>query len=52
VQIMSPAYEADPGERKTVPRSRWYAAPAAVPPAAPSEAGFPAAVPQSPVRAG
>ena len=32
VQIMSPAYEADPSERKTVPPSQWYAAPAPVPP--------------------
>ena len=28
VQITSPNYEADPGTPKTVPRSRWYAAPA------------------------
>ena len=29
VQIMVPAYEGDPGEPKTVPPSKWYAAPAA-----------------------
>ena len=29
VQIMSPAYEADPSGPKIVPRSQWYAAPAA-----------------------
>jgi small-conductance mechanosensitive channel len=28
VQIMSPNYEADPEGRKTVPRDRWFAAPA------------------------
>jgi small-conductance mechanosensitive channel len=28
VQIMSPAYEADPSGPKIVPRSQWYAAPA------------------------
>lgn len=32
VQIMSPNYEADPAAPKTVPRSRWYAAPADNPP--------------------
>ncbi len=53
VQIMSPAYEADPGERKTVPPSQWYAAPAPVPPAdAASDVAFPVAVPQGPGRAG
>ena len=53
VQIMSPAYESDPGERKTVPPSRWYAAPAAVPPTdAASDAAFPAALPRGPGRAG
>jgi small-conductance mechanosensitive channel len=31
VQIMVPAYEGDPGEPKTVPPSKWYAAPAAMP---------------------
>ena len=34
VQIMSPNYEADPSERKVVPRSQWHAAPA---PASPEE---------------
>jgi small-conductance mechanosensitive channel len=29
VQITSPHYEADPEDRKTVPRDRWFAAPAA-----------------------
>jgi small-conductance mechanosensitive channel len=49
VQIMSPAYEADPGERKTVPPSQWYAAPAAVPAAdAASDVALPVAVPQAP----
>ena len=28
VQIMSPNYEADPADKKFVPRDRWYAAPA------------------------
>ncbi len=28
VQIMVPAYEADPDEPKVVPREQWYAAPA------------------------
>jgi small-conductance mechanosensitive channel len=28
VQIMSPNYEADPGEKKVVPREQWFAAPA------------------------
>ena len=31
VQIMSPNYEADPSEPKVVPRTRWYAEPAAAP---------------------
>ena len=44
VQIMVPAYEGDPGEPKTVPPSKWYAAPAAMPagdavPAASAAAG-------------
>jgi small-conductance mechanosensitive channel len=30
VQIMSPAYEADPAAPKIVPRDRWFAAPASV----------------------
>jgi CTP:molybdopterin cytidylyltransferase MocA len=29
VQIMTPAYEGDPGRPKLVPREQWYAAPAA-----------------------
>ncbi len=29
VQIMTPAYEMDPGRPKTVPKDQWYAAPAA-----------------------
>jgi small-conductance mechanosensitive channel len=32
VQITSPNYEADPEARKTVPRDRWFAAPAATKP--------------------
>ena len=28
VQIMTPAYEGDPAERKVVPPEDWYAAPA------------------------
>jgi len=28
VQIMSPAYEADPAEPKVVPKERWYTPPA------------------------
>jgi len=53
VQIMSPAYESDPGERKTVPPSQWYAAPAAVAPAdVASDVALPVAVPQGPGRAG
>jgi small-conductance mechanosensitive channel len=53
VQIMSPAYEADPSERKTVPPSRWYAAPAPVPPEnAASDVALPVAQPQGPGRAG
>ncbi len=28
VQIMTPAYEGDPGEPKVVPKEQWYAAPA------------------------
>ncbi len=31
VQIMSPAYESDPGSPKVVPPEQWYAAPAAKP---------------------
>jgi small-conductance mechanosensitive channel len=31
VQIMSPNYEADPSDRKVVPRARWYAEPAVSP---------------------
>ncbi len=34
VQIMSPHYYADPAQPKVVPKSQWYAAPAAPPPAA------------------
>jgi small-conductance mechanosensitive channel len=53
VQIMSPSYEADPSERKTVPPSQWYAAPAAVPSAdAASDVALPVAVPPAPRRAG
>jgi small-conductance mechanosensitive channel len=49
VQIMSPSYEADPSERKTVPPSQWYAAPAAVPAAdAAPDVALPVAVPQAP----
>jgi small-conductance mechanosensitive channel len=35
VQIMTPAYEGDPERAKVVPRSDWYAAPAASPAAPP-----------------
>jgi len=38
VQIMSPAYEADPSGPKVVPRSQWYAAPAAPPAETPKDA--------------
>ncbi|HET9694943.1 MAG TPA: mechanosensitive ion channel family protein [Steroidobacteraceae bacterium] len=31
VQIMSPNYEADPADKKVVPREQWYAAPAEAP---------------------
>ena len=31
VQIMTPAYEGDPDQRKVVPRENWYAAPARPP---------------------
>ena len=31
VQIMSPAYEADPAESKIVPPDKWYEAPAKKP---------------------
>jgi hypothetical protein len=30
VQIMTPAYEADPQQPKLVPKEQWYLAPAAV----------------------
>jgi small-conductance mechanosensitive channel len=53
VQIMSPAYEADPGERKTVPPSRWYSAPAREPSPAPAsayEVALTARAPQRPAR--
>jgi small-conductance mechanosensitive channel len=33
VQIMTPAYEADPGQPKLVPKDQWYAHPAKPPPA-------------------
>jgi len=54
VQIMSPAYEADPGERKTVPPSRWYAPPAKEPSSAvpTPEGALAAGAPQRPARAG
>ena len=51
VQIMSPSYEADPSERKTVPPSQWYAAPAADPSAQAAPVAI-AGVPQGPARAG
>jgi Small-conductance mechanosensitive channel len=38
VQIMSPNYEADPGEKKVVPPEQWYAAPASPAAAARSSA--------------
>ena len=31
VQIMSPAYEADPDQPKVVPKEQWYSAPAKAP---------------------
>ncbi len=31
VQIMTPAYEGDPGQPKVVPKDQWYAAPASAP---------------------
>ncbi|RPI57507.1 MAG: hypothetical protein EHM55_01490, partial [Acidobacteria bacterium] len=34
VQIMTPAYEMDPLERKVVPKEQWYAEPARSPAAA------------------
>jgi small-conductance mechanosensitive channel len=36
VQMMSPAYESDPHQRKVVPRDQWYAAPAGPAAAAPA----------------
>ena len=52
VQIMSPNYEADPSERKTVPPSQWYAAPAGPPSAEVAPAGLTAGVPPGPARTG
>ena len=45
VQIMSPAYEADPAAPKRVPHEQWYVAPARPPVAA---VGSPSARPQQP----
>jgi small-conductance mechanosensitive channel len=39
VQITSPNYESDPGELKVVPKSQWYAAPAAPAAVPPNQAG-------------
>jgi small-conductance mechanosensitive channel len=39
VQITSPNYESDPDEAKVVPRSQWYAAPAAPAAGPPNRAG-------------
>jgi len=39
VQITSPNYESDPNELKVVPKSQWYAAPAAPAAGPPSQAG-------------
>ena len=39
VQITSPNYESDPDELKVVPKSQWYAAPAAPAAGPPSQAG-------------
>jgi small-conductance mechanosensitive channel len=50
VQIMSPSYEADPSEPKTVPPSRWYSAPAQEPSPAPSGVALASGVPQSTAR--
>ena len=52
VQIMSPNYEADPSERKTVPPSQWYAAPAGPPSAEAARVGLAAGLPQGPDRTG
>jgi small-conductance mechanosensitive channel len=53
VQIMSPAYESDPNERKTVPPAQWYAAPAGTPVStAASDVALAAAAPPGPARAG
>jgi len=52
VQIMSPNYEADPSERKTVPPSQWYAAPAGPPSAEVAPAGLTTGVPPGPARTG
>ncbi len=48
VQIMSPHYFTDPADAKTVPPSRWYAAPAVAPPAGPAAAGAAAAMARPP----
>lgn len=47
VQIMSPNYEADPNDRKVVPRARWYAEPAAPPEGAAVAAVAPRGAPRS-----
>jgi small-conductance mechanosensitive channel len=39
VQIMSPAYEADPAEPKIVPKERWHTSPATEPGLASADAG-------------
>ena len=46
VQIMSPNYEADPERQKTVPRDRWYDAPAAPPSGSPAAIGAAANTPE------
>ena len=38
IQIMTPAYEADPGEPKIVPKDQWYAKPALPPQGTPGSA--------------
>jgi small-conductance mechanosensitive channel len=37
VQIMTPAYESDAPEPKTVPKAKWYAAPARIPDESPAQ---------------
>jgi hypothetical protein len=41
VQIMSPNYEADPADKKFVPKEHWFQAPAQPPAPAPASAATP-----------